>query len=94
MLEKYARCVFPGDDLGQFDQRLLVIAQTQAGEESIVDLASGNGYGIGILQCDALDFAVERTGSVINQGENLFIRESQTAAHSSIDVLSKRAAVK
>src|SRR5260221_12073511 len=90
---KFARRVFPGDDLGQFDERVLVIELAQAGKEGIADLASGNGHGIGILQRDALDVAIEWTRGVIGQGENLLIRETQTAAHGSIEILSKRAAV-
>src|SRR5437667_407375 len=91
---EFARRVFPGDDLGQFDERVLVIELAQAGEEGIADLTSGNGHGISILQRDALDFAIEWTRGVIGQSENLLIRETQTAAHGSIDILSKLAAVK
>src|SRR5258708_5941846 len=56
---EFARRVFPGDDLGQFNERILVIELAQAGEEGIADLASGDGHGIGVLQRDALDFAIE-----------------------------------
>src|SRR6266446_4623784 len=62
---KFARRVFPGNDLGQFDECILVIELAQAGEEGIADLTSGNGHGISILQRDALDFAIEGTRSVV-----------------------------
>src|SRR5438876_12031015 len=56
---EFARRVFPGDDLGQFGERVLVIELAQAGEEGIADLAAGTGHGISILQPGALDVDAE-----------------------------------
>jgi hypothetical protein len=60
---------------------------------SITDLAPGDRHCIGVLQRYALDLAIERTGRVIDQGENLLIRDTQTVAHGSIDILSELASV-
>ena len=89
-----AGSVLPGDDLRQLYQGIVVVIAAQSLEQLICDLAPGDRHRVGVCERRALLFIVERAQGILGERFDLLVREPKLAAHGSVDVLSKLAAVK
>ena len=85
--------VFPGDRGCQLHQSVLIEKFAQSLKEFIADVASRNCHSVGEFKRKAFRLSVEVTVRVIGDGVNLVVGNSELAAHGSIYVLSKLAAV-
>ena len=90
---EFTRRVFPGNGRSQFHYFIFVVARTKPRKKIIADVASGYGHAVSILKRDSFGHLEEFAGRVVFECFNFCIGNTQLAAHGSVYVLSKLAAV-
>ena len=90
---EFTRRVLPGDRRGQLNQRIVIIKLTQARKQFIAYLPTCDCHRVGKLQGEALGLVKQVAARVIQHRVDLVMGNSEAAAHGSVDVLSKLAAI-
>lgn len=72
---EFTRSIFPGNDLCEFDDGIVVVELLYALKQIIADILIAQGNRVGISQRDTLGCSVMRTGFIVWQVVNLFIRD-------------------
>ena len=90
---EFTRRILPGDCRGQLNQRIVIIKLTQARKQFIAHFPTSDGHRVGKLQGDALGRVKQIAVRVIQNRVDLVIGNSEAAAHGSVYILSKLAAI-
>ena len=90
---EFAGGVFPGDCHGQLDDLVVVVVLLQLGEEGVVDILIAQRDRVGVLEGNPFGGGEMRGFCIGFEREDFFVGDAQSAAHGSVDVLSKDATV-
>ena len=90
---EFTGSVLPRDRRRQLDQSIIVIEFAQSREEFFADVLTGDGHRVSELQREPFRFRKQFTVCVIQHCFDLLIGDAEPAAHGSVDVLSKLAAI-
>jgi len=88
-----ARGILPGDSRRQLDDLVVVEVLLHSAEELVVNVAVGEGDGVGVFEGGPIRVSVMGTVRVVLQVEDLPVGRSQFAADRSVEVISEDAAV-
>jgi hypothetical protein len=85
--------ILPGDDGRQLYNRVVRVELAQPREQLVRHLAPRDRHRVGVQERDFFGLCVERARRVVRERQDFLVRGSEFAAHGSVDVLSKLAAV-
>ena len=90
---EFTGCVFPGNRGRQLYQSIFVKNFPQSREKFVANFAAGYRHGVGKLERKAFHIGKEFAVRVVGESVDFFVGNAELAAHGSVYVLSKLAAV-